>query len=218
LSNRHFDMPGEGSFEERGGWLVNRLAADFSLTKKQAAGIVGNLGYESVGLKTLQEKKPAVAGSRGGYGWAQWTGPRRRAFEEWAAKEEMAPASDQANYGFLVRELRGSHKSTITDLKETATIHDAVFSVGQTYEQPGGTTPDHLPGMDGRLAYAKRALAGASDTSPAIPARSAVDLVKAIQQVLAEGGLYEGPIDGIYGKQSAIALGTLVRRAKEERT
>src|SRR5437879_2467078 len=101
-----FDMPSSGTFEVRGGWLVKVLAERFALTLTQAAGIVGNLGYESVGLAILQEIKPAVSGSRGGYGWAQWTGPRRGTFEAWCALNKVAPSSDLANYGYLCQELR----------------------------------------------------------------------------------------------------------------
>ena len=158
---RPFDMPDAShSFEERGGWLVNRLAADFNLQPFQAAGIVGNLGFESGGFKELQE---IGVGSfeRGGYGWAQWTGPRRREFEGWCQSQGLAPSSDEANYGYLGVELRGAYHRTITAVSQTSNDADAVFSVGQTYERPGGTTATFLPGFDGRLRYARRALAGA---------------------------------------------------------
>lgn len=161
-----FDMPPRGTWEQRGGWVVRRLMADLHLLDYQAAGIVGNLGFESIGFRTMQEIAP-VAGGRGGWGWAQWTGPRRVDFERWAIEEHLPPASDEANYGYLLAELRGDYRSTVAALLKTRTPGEAVFSVGQTYERPGGTTPDHLPGYSSRLEYAKRALAGARST-PAI--------------------------------------------------
>src|SRR4029079_2065686 len=94
-----FDMPKTGTWEQRGGWVVRRLMADLGLTDYQAAGLVGNLGFESVGFRTLQEMAPAVSGSKGGYGWAQWTGVRRRAFEAWCVAHHLPMASDEANYG-----------------------------------------------------------------------------------------------------------------------
>jgi hypothetical protein len=204
-----FDMPpAPASFEARGGWLVNRLAAEFGLTLAQAAGIVGNLGYESAGFKALQEMKPAVEGSRGGYGWAQWTGPRRRAFEKWSAENNLKPAADEANYGFLLAELRGSHRATIRDVKKTETLSGAVFSVGQTYERPGGTTATHLPGFDGRLRYAERALAGAGPAAGQAVAepRNPVELQKDVQRLLAASGDYRGAIDGDPGERTRQAL------------
>jgi len=216
-----FDMPGtDASYKKRSGWLVRRLEVYFDLTPEQAAGIVGNLGYESAGFKTLQEIAPAVEGSRGGYGWAQWTGPRRRAFEAWCVENGFAFSSDEGNYSFLIHELSGSHKSTITALKKTATLDDAVFSAGLTYERPGGTTSTHLPGFSGRMRYAERALDGAyggEGPAPSDGIRSVVERIKAIQQVLAEDGLYAGAIDGIYGNGSAAAMNALSRQqAREE--
>jgi hypothetical protein len=161
-----FDMPDAShSFEERGGWLVKRLAGDFNLQPFQAAGIVGNLGFESGGFKELQE---VGVGSfeRGGYGWAQWTGPRRREFEAWCQSQGLVPSSDEANYGYLCVELRGFYHHTITAVSNTSNDADAVFSVGQTYERPAGTTSTFLPGFDGRLKYARRAMAGAGVTPP----------------------------------------------------
>lgn len=204
---RPFDMPKTGTFEQRGGWITNQLSVDLGLTLVQAAGMVGNLGFESAGLKTLQEIAP-VAGGRGGWGWAQWTGPRRVAFERWATAHHLSFASDEANYGYLLEELRTTQAATVRALKTMKTVEAAVFSVGQTFERPGGTTPIHLPGNDGRLMYAKRALAGAQvvqsgDDTLVAPIRSAVDRVKDVQTILAEDGLYTGDIDGKVGAKRA---------------
>ena len=156
-----FDMPSlPASFELRGGWVAKHLMVDLGLTLNQACGIVGNIGYESGGFEKLQEISPTVEGSVGGYGWAQWTGPRRRAYEVWCKGSGVDPASDEANYTYMVLELKTGFINTVSQLKKTETLEDAVFSVGQTYERPGGTTPDFLPGNDGRLEYAKRALNG----------------------------------------------------------
>lgn len=157
-----FDMPpASAGFPARGRWLIDRLMADLDLTENQAAGIVGNLGFESGGLVMLQERSP-IAG-RGGWGWAQWTGPRRVAFESWAWGKKLDPDSDEANYGYLLDELQNAYRSTVVALREKESITNAVFSVGQTYERPGGTTPDHLPGFQHRVTYAMRALAGPLD-------------------------------------------------------
>jgi len=160
-----FDMPNsDNSFEARGGWLVKRIALDFNIQLFQAAGSVGNLGFESGGFKVLQEIGVSDF-ERGGYGWAQWTGPRRRAFETWCVNNKLKPSSDEANYGYLCVELKGAYHNTITLVSKTKDISEAVFSVGQTYERPGGTTPDFLPGFSGRLRFAQRALSG-TETEP----------------------------------------------------
>lgn len=153
-----FSMPeAKAGFARRGAWIIAELNKTFGLTTIQAAGIVGNLGYESIGLRTLQEIKPLVTGSRGGYGWAQWTASRRVAFERWAGEHGLALSSDEANYGFLVHELKTSHAYCIAELREAATLSQAVFSFGVTFERPEGTTDTNLPGFSGRLRYARQA-------------------------------------------------------------
>lgn len=208
-----FTMPGaSASFEDRGGWVVKALAAEFGLTLPQAAGIVGNLGFESGGFKELQEISPTVAGSAGGYGWAQWTGPRRTTFMTWCSAHSLTPSSDEANYGYLVVELSRVYHSTIDAVKRSTTVEDAVFSVGQTYERPGGTTPDHLPGYADRLLYAKRALAGAAGASAApspsgpSPPDDIAATIDLLQVQLQRAGFYKGAIDSIFGPQTLAAI------------
>lgn len=169
-----FDMPPAGAgFEARGGWVATHLAAELGLTIEQAAGIVGNPGYESGGFKELQELSPLVEGSRGGYGWSQWTGPRRRAFESWCAGQRLDPASDRANYGYILVELKGDYAYCVNAVRREPTIERCVFVFGRLYEAPAGTTATHLPGYEERLGYARRALAGAKGLKPAAATASA---------------------------------------------
>jgi hypothetical protein len=97
----------EQTFRAKAPEIMAQLMRDFSTTPEDAAAIVGNLGHESLGFTAMQEFKPVVAGSRGGWGWAQWTGPRRRAFEAYCARTGKDPASDEANYAYLFLELKG---------------------------------------------------------------------------------------------------------------
>jgi hypothetical protein len=220
-----FDMPPvSAGFPARGRWLIDHLSADLEISENQAAGIVGNLAFESGGLMTLQEITP-VAG-RGGRGWAMWTSSRRVAFESWADNRKIDPDSNEANYGYLLVELRGAYKGTIDALRQKESVTNSVWSVGQTYERPGGTTPEHLPGFQSRLTYAMRALAGPSVVAAADPGSSAPPVLapvaepaylaavllleaperKLVQQGLAWAKLYSGAIDGIIGPLSRAAL------------
>lgn len=178
-----FDMPASGAWPERGGWVVKRLAADLGLTPEQAAGIVGNIGFESAGFTKLHEVgQPEGVG---GYGWAQWTADRRVAYLDWCDANNLDWRSDEANYGYLLVELKGAYKRSVDALKQTGTVDAAVFSFGQTYERPGGTTPSYLPGFVGRLSYAQRALAAAKGEAgePAQPDPVEV-AVRALQAAL----------------------------------
>jgi Phage tail lysozyme len=95
-----------GDFSTTAASVIPRLSQDLGITPQQAAGIVGQLGHESEGLKAINERRPTVPGSRGGFGWAQWTGPRRVAFERWAKGKGLSVTDPEANYGFLLHELK----------------------------------------------------------------------------------------------------------------
>lgn len=88
--------------------FMERLQKDFKISLLSSAAIVGNAGHESGGFKSLQEKKPLVPGSRGGYGIMQWTGPRRREYEAYCKRNGKDPADMESNYSFLFVELKGS--------------------------------------------------------------------------------------------------------------
>nr|WP_321482341.1 phage tail tip lysozyme [uncultured Cohaesibacter sp.] len=116
--------------------LMTNLQKDLGLTKEQAAGLVGNLAHESAGFKTLQEISPTVRGSRGGYGYGQWTGPRRRQFEAWTKEKGLDPTSYEANYGFLKHELQTNYNGVLRDLKTDDTLKQATRTILSDYENP----------------------------------------------------------------------------------
>jgi hypothetical protein len=100
---------------EMGIRLMRDLMKDYGLNQEYAAGIVGNLDYETGGFKYMQEIAPLVKGSRGGFGIAQWTGPRRVAFEKYAKENGLDPTSYEANYGFLKHELGYTKEGNFLD-------------------------------------------------------------------------------------------------------
>ncbi len=140
-------------FEQKAPSIMRRLMVDFDLDLDSAAAIVGNLGHESGGFRFLQEKKPLIPGSKGGYGWAQWTGPRRRNYEAYCARNKLDPASDKANYGFLYVELTGSESAAIGAVKRAETLRDKVIQFELKFERAG------IKHYESRLKYAVQALA-----------------------------------------------------------
>lgn len=135
--------------------LMSDLMNDFNLSQDQAAGIVGNLSHESGGFKTLQEERPVVPGSRGGFGYAQWTGPRRRAFEKWAQDKGLDPKSYDANYGFLKHELTQTpERGVLANLAGAQNYQDAAQVFSEQFLRPG------IPHMESRLRRAGRYAGG----------------------------------------------------------
>jgi hypothetical protein len=139
------------TFDQKAPGIIGRLMEDFSLTKEQAAGIVGNLGHESGGFKHMQEINP-LGGGRGGFGWAQWTGPRRRQFEAWAKEKGLDPTSDEANYGFLRHELKTTERKSLAAVRGTHNARDATIAFESAFERSG------VKAYGSRLKYASRAL------------------------------------------------------------
>lgn len=138
-----------------------KLMQDFGLTTVQAAGILGNLGHESGGFKFMQEIKPAIPGSRGGYGIAQWTGPRRVKFEAYCKRNGLDPASDAANYAYLFVELTGDEAAAITALKKATTLDAATDAFCRAFERPG------VVNLPSRMTWANKAFA-AIKAAPAV--------------------------------------------------
>ena len=145
------------SFDAQAPAVMKNLMADFDLSKEQASGIVGNLGHESAGLKAgIQEG--GVTQGRGGLGWAQWTGPRRKAFEAYLAESGQQATDPSANYGFLKRELTTTHAGALDAVKHQSTSAGSMMAFEQKYEAAG------VKNYGSRQQYANRAM-GDYDTS-----------------------------------------------------
>lgn len=119
--------------------LKIELEEVFGLEDFQAAAIVGNLDQETGGFKFMQELDPTVKGSKGGYGFAQWTGPRRKAFETWASQNNLDVNSYDANFGFMVHEIQNSDYfiKVMGKLSKTKNIDEATEVFSKGYLKPG---------------------------------------------------------------------------------
>lgn len=167
-------MATDSLYREKAPGIMALLMADFGLDAEGAAAILGNLGHESGGFKFLQEKQPLVPGSEGGYGWAQWTGPRRRAYEAYVERNGLDPASDKANYGWLWVELKGDEAKAVPAVKAAGTLYEKVVAFELAFERAG------VKAYDSRLSWANKALAAfhaAGDPAPVAYAPSSVEVL-----------------------------------------
>lgn len=140
-------------FNSKAPWIMNLLRADFGLSIEEAAAILGNIGHECGGFKLFQEQKPLVPGSRGGFGWCQWTGPRRVAFENYCKRNGLDPKSDKANYGWLYVELKSTESAAIPAVKRAVGLEAKVRAFELKFERAG------VKHYDSRYVWARRALA-----------------------------------------------------------
>jgi len=127
-----------------------------------ADGFVMNFQSESGLRPDINEVAPVVPGSRGGYGLAQWTGPRRRELEAFAASRGV-PASDMnAQLDFLMTELQGPESraaQSIMAAPDSASAADAVLRqflrpasehvASRSAQYTGGAGTDTMMGQAG---------------------------------------------------------------------
>ena len=142
-----------GLFRQKATAIMRDLKRDLGLSEVQAAGILGNIGVECAGFRLLQEQHP-LKGGRGGWGWCQWTGPRRKAFEQWATERNLDYSSDAANYGYLLLELQGACAGSIRSLRQAQTVEAATTDFMNTFERPA----PQFAGLRQRIGLAQLAL------------------------------------------------------------
>lgn len=193
-----------------------RMMRDLTLDKIKVAGFFGNMAVESDQFRALQEYKPTIKGSRGGWGWVQWTGPRRRQFEAFAKSEGYALDDEEAFYQFLLHELQTTERSALAAVRKTSTVEEAAEVVMKRYERPG------VPHLDKRKQFAREALevletvAGSSRGLLGflkLPSRKNTDedtkgdpTVYRMQERLKALGYYKGILDGIAGRGTRDAV------------
>lgn len=195
--------------------IAAKLMGDFPIGMIDAAAVLGNLGHECNGFTILQEISPTVKGSRGGYGWPMWTGPRRRAYEAYCRRNKLDPASDKANYAWLFLELKGSEAGAIGKLKAAPDLNAKVVAFERAYLRSG------VPHYPSRRSWAREA----ADVLPAnLPAKApmpaaerAVILNDAIKEIdrKHDAALVRGTSVAAAGGLGTIG-GTVVVASKQE--
>src|SRR5215216_2836155 len=100
-----------------------------------AAAILGNLWAESR-MKAVQEGRPRKG--RGGFGWSQSTGSRRRAAEAFWAERKMDPQSDAAQLAWLIYELSQTpEKRGLTAVMRPGTLEERTLAFEVAFERAG---------------------------------------------------------------------------------
>lgn len=116
--------------------LINR-----GLPATAADGILMNLQDESGLNPGINEAAPVVPGSRGGFGLAQWTGPRRVGLEQAAAQRGVDPSDIDLQLDYLVGELGGSESRAAKSLMAAPDVGRAAASFATDFLRPA---PEHL--------------------------------------------------------------------------
>lgn len=108
----------------------------------------------------INERQPLVPGSRGGFGLAQWTGPRRRQLEEFARERGASPADPGVQFDFLAWELQNTESAAAPNIFNADTVEGARAAIITDFLRPAAVNQDR------RLAELGQTR---TDASPSIP-------------------------------------------------
>ncbi|MGD0401307.1 MAG: phage tail tip lysozyme [Syntrophobacteraceae bacterium] len=134
---------------------------------EQSAGIVGNLSYESGGMKPNAKE---VGGK--GWGLAQWTSPERiQGLAQYAQSKGEQTPSFKTQLEYVQQELTGPYRAAGEALKKAESVGDATKVFSDLYEIPG------VPNLTGRGMRAAQVLKLSG--APEAPAPSIMDRIRA---------------------------------------
>lgn len=131
------------------------------LPRHVAEGFAMNMQDESGFDPGINERNPSVKGSRGGYGLYQLTGPRRRAYEAFAAQRGVDLANPDAQMDFLMYELQGPEKGAAQAIMGTSSAGEAGAAIVNKFLRPAAQharsrTAKYLGGQTGYASEAPR--------------------------------------------------------------
>lgn len=106
-----------------------------------ADGFVMNMRDESGLNPGINEAAPIVPGSRGGFGLAQWTGPRRVGLENFAATTGRPVDGVDTQLDYLMSELKGPEAKAFQSIANTQTPNDAAVAIARDFLRPA---PENL--------------------------------------------------------------------------
>ena len=101
-----------------------------------ANGFIANFKDESNLNPGINEAAPVVPGSRGGFGLAQWTGPRRKALEAFAASTGRPVDDLNVQLDFLMQELSGSEAGAAGAIMSAKNAPEAAAAIVNSFLRP----------------------------------------------------------------------------------
>ena len=114
-----------------------------------AEGITNEINRESGFDPGINEISPLVAGSRGGFGLFQHTGPRRRELEAFAQEKGVPLDTIETQIDFALQELLTTEKRAGSALANTTTAEEAADVFKRQFLRPASTQGDRLAGGGG---------------------------------------------------------------------
>lgn len=118
------------------GSIIRQGLVERGLPEHVADAFVMNFQDESGLNPAINEHQPLVPGSRGGFGLAQWTGPRRRALEAFAAQRGVPVSDPNVQMDFLMEELRGPESAAAQAILASPDAGSAAAAIVNKFLRP----------------------------------------------------------------------------------
>lgn len=118
------------------GSIIRQGLVERGLPEHVADAFVMNFQDESGLNPAINEHQPLVPGSLGGFGLAQWTGPRRRALEAFAAQRGASVADPNVQMDFLMEELRGPESAAAQAILSSPDTGSAAAAIVNKFLRP----------------------------------------------------------------------------------
>lgn len=128
--------PRRGVRPTRAAGAVVQGLMDRGLPQHVAMGFAINFQDESGFDPTINERNPTVPGSRGGFGLAQWTGPRRRDLEAFAESSGRDVGDLDTQLDFLMAENQGSEAGAFSKIMQAKDANEAAVLVLNEWLRP----------------------------------------------------------------------------------
>jgi hypothetical protein len=167
------------------------------LPQHVAEAFVMNFQDESGLNPAINEIAPIVPGSRGGFGLAQWTGPRRVALENFAAERGASVSDPNVQMDFLMTELQGPEARAASSIFAAPDAGTAAQAIVRDFLRPA---PEN---MERRLAEYG---GGGFSTPPAMSGGVDPAIINQLAELSANPYLPEGQravVDALLQKQLA---------------
>lgn len=120
---------------------LKQLMIDRGVPDHIADAFLMNFQDESGFDPGINEKDPIVPGSRGGFGLYQTTGPRRRAYEEFAKMRGAALDDPEAQIDFMMMELQGPESRAAESIFSAPDTRSAAVAIVRDFLRP---SEEHL--------------------------------------------------------------------------
>lgn len=162
----------------------------------------------------INERNPIVPGSRGGFGLAQWTGPRRRQLEAFAA-ERGVPVSDlDMQLDFLMTELGGSEARAARNILSAGDTAQAAVAIVNDFLRPAEQHRRSRTARYSNYSGGPPASTASTQTMPSMPSMPAMPAMPAYSGPPLEE-LYALAADPWATPEQRAVVGQMIQQAQQ---